>query len=366
MVEYPIHLVGSIPGADAETVFRACGPVLGNRVAAMPDGETGTRRVWVVFLAFSVFDRHPDIESVSRPKPIGSIDNEWRRPDEDWVPSAFDDLWFFKVRDGVEKIHFDKLGYAEHAIASYQTFKRLKGEGVIAKPVRFMVCLPLPESATRWFVQGVRDYDIVTPAYNEVLRRELAEIVDAIPHDELCIQWDVCMEVIAVDVGDTLGRPPLAWRLPGTPLQRYESALAELSPLIPEGVTLGLHLCYGDLGHVHLIEPKDLRVCVEMANAGVAAAGRRIDFVHMPVPRERKDEAYFLPLNGLDTGATVIYLGLVHHTDGAAGTRARVKAAKHVLERFGIATECGFGRRPATQIPELLDIHCAVLDELAT
>ena len=365
MSQYPIHLVGSIPGDDAESVFRACAPVLGDTIAAIPDGETGTRRVWVVFLAYNVFDRHPDIESVSRPKPIGAIENEWRHPDEHWVPSGFDDLWFFRVRDGIDAITFDELGYAEHAIASYATFKKLKDDGVIAPHVRFMVCLPLPESATRWFTQDVRDYDIMTPAYTAALKKELAEICNAIPHDELCIQWDICMEMLAHDVGDTLGQPPMAWPLPGTPRERYEAALADLSPLIPDAVGLGLHLCYGDLGHVHLVEPKDLANSVELANAGVAAAGRRIDFVHMAVPRDRKDAAYFAPLADLDVNGATPYLGLVHHTDGVEGTRERIRRAKAVLNDFGIATECGFGRRPPEQIPALLEIHRAVLDELS-
>ena len=364
MSRYPIHLVGSIPGDNAEAVFRACAPVLGDKIAAIPDGETGTRRIWVVFLAFSVFDKHPEIESVIRPKPVGSIDNEWRHAGEDWVPSGFDDLWFFRVRDGVESLRFDKLGYADHARTSYATFKKLKREGVIDPATRFMVCLPLPESATRWFTQDERDYQIMTAAYEEALERELDDICSAIPHDELCLQWDVCMEVLAHEVGDFLGHPPMAWKLPRSPKQRYEDALARFSPRIPAAVGLGLHLCYGDLGHVHLVEPKDLGNSVELANAGVKAAGRRVDFIHVPVPRDRTDDAYFAPLAMLDLDGAKPYLGLVHHTGGVAGTRARIAAAKRVLDDFGIATECGFGRRPADQIPELLDIHCQVIGDL--
>jgi len=360
----PIHLVGSIPGADAEAVFRACGPRLGDSVASMPDGETGVRRIWVVYLAHKVFDPHPDIEATVRPKPVGAIDPEWRRPGEDWVPSSFHDMWLFKVRDGVDAISIDWLGYADAAIASYETFKRMKAEGVIAPGVRFMVCLPLPESATRWFMQARRDYDIVTPALQAALARELSAICAAIPNEELTIQWDVCMEVLAAAVGDCLERPPMAWPLPADPITRYEQELAELSPLVPEAVPLGLHLCYGDLGHVHLVQPDDLGVCVAMANRGARAAGRRIDFVHMPVPRDRSDDAYFAPLRELDRPAAKVYLGLVHHSDGEAGTRRRIRAAKAVLEDFGIATECGFGRRPPEQIPALVDIHRAVLDEL--
>ena len=32
------------------------------------------------------------------------------------------------------------------------------------------------------------------------------------------------------------------------------------------------------------------------------------------------------------------------------------------FDRFGIATECGFGRRPAETIPELLRIHAEAAD----
>lgn len=363
-LEQPILLVGSIPGENTEAVFRSCGPALGDHVCAMPDGETGIRRVWVTYIAAKVFDTHPHLEAINRPKPIGSIENEWRTEAESFVPSSFDDLWFFVVDPNVDSIEIEKLGYADYALASYETFKQLKQDGVIAENVRFQVSLPLAESGIRWFLAGKRDYDIVKPAYDKVLKREIAAILAAIPHDELLIQWDVCMEVLAADLDDFTGQPPLGYKLDEEPLARWEKALSEMSPLIPEAVKLGLHLCYGDLGHEHMVEPKDLAHSVNMANRGCSAAGRRIDYVHMAVPRDRKDAAYFAPLKDLDVGDTTPVLGLVHHTDGEAGTRERIAQAKSVLPNFSIATECGFGRRPQEQIPELLDIHCRVLDAL--
>jgi hypothetical protein len=360
----PILLVGSIPGDNAEAVFRACGPVLGDRVAALPDGETGNRFAWVTFLAATLLDPDPRLRAINRPKPVGSIDNEWRTPEQAWVPSSFDDLWLFTVADDAETIAFETLGYAAHAIASYGVFSRMKAAGIIARDVRFQVCLPLAESGVRWFLDDRRSYDIVKTAYDAALARDLAAILDAIPHDELTIQWDVCMEVIAFELDDYTGRQPLGYRLDETPLARWAADLAAMSRRIPEAIQLGLHLCYGDLGHVHMVEPKDLGRSVEMANHGCRNAGRRVDYVHMAVPRERTDAAYFEPLGGLDIGAATPYLGLVHYTDGAVGTRARIDAAKAVLPDFGIATECGFGRRPSAQIPRLLDIHMSVLDAL--
>ncbi len=364
MTTAPIHLVGSVPGANTEAVLRTCGPALGNDVFALPDGETGTRKIWVVHLAHTVFDPHPDLRTLSRPRPVGSIASEWRAPGDDWVPSSFDDVWVFRVADGVATLHFDKLFYAQHALASYATFTRLRDEGVIGARVRFMVCLPLPESAVRWFVINAEDYATVALAYAEALRRELKEILAAIPSEDLCIQWDVCMEVLAMDVDDNLGRPPIGFSLPETPEIRLCAALGEFAPLIDAAVPMGLHLCYGDLGHVHLVEPKDLNVCVRLSNATVASTLRPIDFIHMPVPRERCDAPYFAPLRDLDIGTSRVYLGLVHHSDGVAGTRRRVAAAREALPKFGISTECGFGRRPAEQVPELLNIHRTIAAEL--
>jgi len=360
----PILLVGSIPGDTAEAVFRACAPALGSHVAALPDGETGQRHIWVTFLAATVLDPHPHINAVNRPRPLGSIDNEWRAEGEDWVPSSFDDMWFFAVDENVTAVDFENLGYADHALASYAVFDRLKIEGVIAGDVRFQVCLPLAESGLRWFMASRRDFDIVKPAYDVAMKHDLKRIVDGIPHTELCIQWDVCMEILAAELDDFTDQPPLQYQLSDTPIKRWLTALNDMSTMIPKAVNLGLHLCYGDLGHVHMLEPKDLSRSVEMANLGCRGAGRRVDYVHMAVPRDRDDAAYFAPLGGLDIGAATPYLGLVHFTDGEAGTRTRIAAAKAVLPDFGVATECGFGRRPAEQIPALLDIHCRVLDAL--
>ncbi|MGE0484988.1 MAG: hypothetical protein AB7Q81_12675 [Gammaproteobacteria bacterium] len=363
-VAQPVLLVGSVPEANAEAVFRTCGTALGDKVLALPDGETGQRRSWVTFLAATILDRHPHIHALNRPRPVGSIDNEWRTADEDWVPSSFDDMWSFEVEHDAAPIAIDTTGYARHAIESYAVFARLKAAGVIAPAVRFQVCLPLAESALRWFIADREGYERVRGAYEEALARDLRSILHAVPATELSIQWDVCMEVVAAALGDYTGRPPLAYRLDASPQARWCDALARMAASIPETVLMGLHLCYGDLGHVHKVEPEDLALSVEMANLGHRHAGRRVDYVHMAVPRNRTDAAYFAPLAGLDIGAATPYLGLVHHTDGTAGTRARISAAKAVLPEFGVATECGFGRRPAAQIAGLLQLHIDALQAL--
>ena len=54
-----------------------------------------------------------------------------------------------------------------------------------------------------------------------------------------------------------------------------------------------------------------------------------------------------------------VYAGLVHYTDGVAGSLARLDALKrHYDGPLGVATECGLGRRPLNQdLVSLLEIH---------
>ena len=97
---------------------------------------------------------------------------------------------------------------------------------------------------------------------------------------------------------------------------------------------------------------------VDMANRLSADIKRPINLIHMPVPRDRSDEAYFGPLRRLQLRPDIeLSLGLVHYTDGLAGTRRRLATAEKFVTDFSIATECGFGRRPPETIPELLRIH---------
>ena len=115
---------------------------------------------------------------------------------------------------------------------------------------------------------------------------------------------------------------------------------------------MGYHLCYGDAGHQHFKQPEDTSKLVEVANAVSAGVTRTINWIHLPVPRDRSDDAYFTPLENLKLHPeTELYLGLVHYTDGTEGTLKRIAVAKKFVSEFGVATECGFGRRPAKTIP---------------
>jgi hypothetical protein len=170
---------------------------------------------------------------------------------------------------------------------------------------------------------------------------------------ELAIQWDVAIEVGLLEGAAT------------THLQDPWSDITErlvcLGQAVPPDVELGYHFCYGDLGHHHFKEPEDSGLVIRLANGVAARLTRPLAWIHLPVPLTRDDDAYFAPLDELKLPPeTEIYLGLVHYHDGISGAERRILAARQHLTRFGVATECGLGRRPADTIPELLRIHAAV------
>ncbi|MCY4564133.1 MAG: hypothetical protein OXE40_06590 [Gammaproteobacteria bacterium] len=361
-----VLLVGSVVGQSAAEVMRNCAGGLGELLFGLPDGETGLRWAWINFLAAQTYDHCPDLETVARPNPIDpGFAGEWRSEGMDWCPQGFQDHWQFKVRDGVSKVRFDRLGYAEDARQSYETFRELRDEGVIPGGMRFQVSLPLIESGTRMFLaRSPESFPIMWDAYREAMVRELAALCEYVPPRDLSVQWDIAVEVIAMEAGDHAPEIGLPWDGPGEPLDRYVQALAALSPHVPGDALLGLHLCYGDIGHRHAIQPRDLGVVTAMANAGVANAGRSVDYAHIPVPRDRHDDAYFAPLEGLQIGDTRLFIGLVHHTDGLEGTLRRLETARKYASGFGISTECGWGRRAPETLPELMRIHTETASRL--
>ena len=327
-----VHLVGSVPLANAESVFRQVATEIGDRLRRIPDGETGPRSDWIVW-QLPIFTSQSDLEIVP-PAP-----NSWRP-----LPRV-------RLADsgGADRVRFEALGYAEAAIASYRTFARLKRDAVIPVACRFQCCLPTPLAPVFAFVVGEHQ-PVIEPLYEARLLAELDQILREVPHDQLAIQWDTNFEF-----GMLEGVFPVWFDdVKGGILER----LLRLARHVPPDVELGYHFCYGDVQHRHFTEPADARKLVEIANALSASLGRPLNWIHMPVPRGRTDGAYYAPLRELRLRPeTELYLGLVHHTDGIDGTVRRIDVARRFTSGFGIATECGWGRRAPATLDELLRIH---------
>jgi len=343
MIPDRVHLVGSIGLDTVDDVFRTAGRLLGRRLKLLPDGEPGSRRLWVSF-------QYPLLRSMPflRPDPSGALRKT----------SGFPLLC---LADGVTpgEIRFGELGYAREARASYEDFCTARQRGDIAPAVRFQVCLPTPMGVTYAFCTAP-DVVAIDAAYEAAMIREVEAICRAIPHHDLCLQWDVCHEMIIWD-----GQPQDQFPLVNATPDDIVARVVRICAGVPPDVELGFHLCYGDFGARHLIEPLDAGKMVEVANAFAAHVGRPIAYIHMPVPRGRTDADYFKPRTGLKLGdETELYLGVIHAVDGLEGTRRRIDAASRYVTSFGIATECGIARaRKPDLVDQLLRLHAQLARE---
>lgn len=336
----PVHLVGSIGLDTVDEVFGTVGPLLGNCLRRVPDGEVGGRRLWISW-------QYPLLRASSflRPDPSGAVRPTNRFP-------------LLTLAEGVAAadVRFGELGYAREARASYLDFVAARDQGKLPKDVRFQVCLPTPFAVTSSVVVPSA-LPAVEAAYERAMMAEVAALCRHIPHRDLCIQWDVCNEMVIWDGQQTDAVPN-----PDEPREAILRRMARICSGVPGDVELGLHLCYGDFAGHHFVEPVDAGKMVELANALVRTIAHPLAYIHMPVPCSRSDDAFHRPFRDLALPAgTELYLGVVHAADGVDGTKARIAAAERYAPAFGIATECGMARaRSPETVRKLLDIHAAV------
>ena len=333
------HLVGSVPLEDSETVFRAVCSELGPHLRRIPDGETGERRRWIWFQRDMLWN-HPDLEE----DPDAGLYAVYQ-----WDGVLLRETPYLRLRPSADPdtIQFP-TGYAEAASGSYGVYSRMREQGVIGPETRFQVSLPTPMSTGYMYVSPA-SRDAYMPAYERCLVEALDGILAAVPHDQLSIQWDVCQEVLLFE--DYFSHRPADYR------EQVYGLLSRLGARVPESVELGYHLCYGSPADEHLIMPKDMAILVEISNGISANLDRRLDFMHMPVPKDRTDSSYFRPLQDLrlPDGAELI-LGLIHFDD-TNGDAARIAAAREFAPMFGVASECGWGRTDPARVPGLLASH---------
>lgn len=238
--------------------------------------------------------------------------------------------------------------YDDAALASYATFCTMRDEGIIPQGVRFQVSLPTPINT---LVQLEGSYAAaVEPIYEKALISSLQRIQAEIPARDLAIQWDC-----AVEFGMLEGVFFQPWWEEDVK-ENIVRRVLRLAAAVNEGVELGFHLCYGDIGHKHFVEPKDTGMLRFVAGAILEGVKRKVNWIHVPVPKDRDDVAYFEPLKGLDFGETEFYLGLLHQND-EDGAWKRIQAAKQAgLSNFGVATECGLGREPRENLESIFQI----------
>ena len=340
-----VLMLGSVPLRSTQEVFTKVAASLPDRLQAIPDGETGDRWNYIGWQ----LQRFPP---------------EMRRMDFGGT----------ELPVGSEKPKYDiqsiqPTGYDEAAIASYAEFVQLRAAGAILPSVRFQIGLPTPINCVIGHIKPELQAEI-EPLYEQRLVESLDTIVKHLPHDDIVIQWDLCFDMIALEY-DRGSLDNTRFKAHFTPVKEgLLDRLERMCQRIPSDIGLAFHLCHGDLKHKHFFEPIDTGLSVEFGNEILGLVGKThaVEWIHIPVPRDRKDVRYFKLLNRLKLqgrgSRTRLYLGLVHAND-EGGSRERIKAASSVYNgSFGVATECGLGRTPVEEIESILSICKAVTQPL--
>jgi hypothetical protein len=342
-----VHLVGSIPLSGAAEVFTKLCDSLGDHLSRLPDGETGERARWVYWQR-TMLENHPHMEMDTEGESLKL---------HEWDGTLLREMDLMRFKPGVIPADVTyNTGYDTANIASWQIFSNLQHSGKIPGHLRYQVALPTPMSSAFMYVSPAA-YEDYFPTYERSLLRALDNIVAAIPADKLSIQWDICQEVLVFE--NYFPTRPADYK------ERIFALMGRLGDAVPGAVELGYHLCYGTPRDKHLVMPKDGAILAELSNAILDRVDRNVDFLHLPVPQDRDDDAYFAPLGDIRLGAaTKLYLGLIHYQD-ASGDQARMRAAAKVCRNFGIATECGWGRADPQRLDGLLAAHTAAVDVLS-
>ena len=266
----PAHMFfcGSVPLEHEVDVFNALAEIGGERLRRVPDGEFGDRRMWVIG-QYAVLAASPALEfgpfpadGLTRrtcyqiPRRLRAGSGERHRLQQYWLrPARVKFIW---------AVSRDEKGQAKS--------RRTGGFRSICRP----------RATHHADDRGIRPKAAAEKACRKALLAELEEIQRRIPHSELAITWDVVHAVLT----SRFPSNKYITQFFTDPKDDFLHTLVELGDAVAGDVELGYHLCYGSQDHKHALEPRDLTACVTISNAVAAQLGRRLDYVHMPVPRE--------------------------------------------------------------------------------
>lgn len=339
-----VLLLGSLPATDADDAMGLAARMLGSRLRAMPDGETGpTRQDWLAGLCDEQHT-HPDLEVV-RP-------GAW---------SGYDDVPRLRVRPG-HRLYGTNLdfGHAKAARDSLPALQRVRDE--LGRPD-----LPLQASVpgdfdTAFFTLGPVDGLRHLRPFTEMTLREVREVKDTVG-DDTVFQIEVPLELVLMIKAPARVRPLLAARL--------AEGVLRIARNSPAGTRFGVHLCVGDLNNRPLAEMDDVSPLVLLANAVARRwpQGRPLLYVHAPFAAADQPAPvrpdYYAPLRDLDLPAGVdLVAGFVHERqDLTDQRRIRDQVDELVGRQVDVAAACGLGRRSREAAERNLEQTAALAED---
>ncbi len=279
--------------------------------------------------AADVADFHPSADEVGAAGRLRRVPA--LRSNQHWRAEALRAVWQALVADPTAT---PSLGLSKSAIDDFQSVQRAKREGRLGAATRFVVAIPTPYSIIAG-LDAASCSSALLAALERVIATEIAELLKAVPPEELTIQFDVCAETrLWESRGKDLGAPR---ELP----ERLLESAVKIADAVPTEAELGWHFCHrGPQGEA--AAPHDAAQVTRLAGAIIASTDRQPAFVDIPVPATRDDADYFTPLANFALWPSMdVYLALVHAGDEVEAAWRRFYAASTVLSRFGVSPACG-------------------------
>ncbi len=216
--------MGSIPLGSAEEVFQLDGGRARRPRRPHPDGETGPRSDWIVW-------QYPVLSC----GPVRGVPAGRRSPPLAAPPAR-------PRRRAADTMRFDDLGYAEAADLLLPRVRPPQARRVDARrlPLPGVHC-PTPLAPIARVRGGGGPGRSSSRSTRPSMMGELAAIFEAIPPDQLAIQWDTNFEFAMLD-------GVMATWFPDARAGIVER-LVRLGRSIPAGVQLGYHFCHGHERH---------------------------------------------------------------------------------------------------------------------
>lgn len=319
-------LVGSIPAANTEEAVGLALDELGQELIAVPDGETGSRKNWVM----PIIERFGANPAVYLKKDGQSMSYRHKR--------------IYRVRRG------RRIDPGSLELGYYAAYRQSRPVVDTAAAERKMASLPFQVGVASPFDLAIISMGFVgalrhRKAFTAAAAREIAAI-RAEAHDDVVVQIELPIELVLV------ARVPAGLR--GIAAKWIGRVSTEVPRAAPAGTRFGIHLCYGDMDHrAALTGLRDCSAAVALANSIVSRWPNDVplEYVHLPLAAgeepPRLSASYYAPLAGLRLpSATRFVAGFVHETPTESQLRDVLRLVEAAAgRRVDIAAPCGLGRR---------------------
>ncbi len=230
--------------------------------------------------------------------------------------------------------------------------------------MRFQATLPSPATAAgRLFMSPA----IGVSAAAEMTAREVEQIVQANPAEEVTIQLDLATDLEM----EEFRRRPTAFHTPffglisqawgDWSMEQIADSVARDAELVPPQAELGFHLC--GLWHVDAQGGQDMQVHVDWANLLAQRVQRPITYIHVASVPEHGDDDYQKLRSLVLEPHLRLFIGLIHPSDGLEGARRRLGSAARYQEDFGVGHFCGLFpifKVDPNQLDQVLELHAQV------